>query len=355
MFDEDTWRRQIGERLGEFARNPRMEMQLAGTQSLFAYLVSHTLHPFLEAFHTEPINAVLALSLISRSSGADYIVRSAARMRYQSSLHIERELRSCKELRVAAEQFMIELQTIPQARQRLNSSREEWLTEMIERDIDAFPGEFSQLRRVLRDTSGQVRIDMLRRLKNRGGRYTAGDLAILQDGLRDSSAHVRSAAVRLIGMMTGEPPQVLVSMLVKVALHDSDAETRFASARAIGMLRDYVISPQLLDQLSLNLIDHDRFLRTAAALVLGQLGEMASAPLLIRNLTRLLQDTDVYAREAAARALGRIGFAAATPEVLAALTRTTQDLDVQVHEAATESLIQLRDLRPITLELMVPA
>ena len=65
MFDQDTWRRQIGEHLRGFARNPRQEMQLAGAPSLFSFLVLRTLDPFLEAFQREPIAAVMTLAAIT--------------------------------------------------------------------------------------------------------------------------------------------------------------------------------------------------------------------------------------------------------------------------------------------------
>ena len=123
MFDQETWRREIAERLSGFARNPRQEVQLAAAPSLLSYLVLRTLEPFLEAFQREPIAAVLALADITRDPGADQIVRRAAQMRYQSAAQLDRELRSGKEIRAALEQLLIELQTVALVRQRLNGSR----------------------------------------------------------------------------------------------------------------------------------------------------------------------------------------------------------------------------------------
>lgn len=356
MFDQELWRHQIAERLSAFARNPRQEIQLSGAPGLLSYLVIQTLVPFLEAFQEDPIQSVLTLASISRSPGANQLVRRAARRSYQSAAQVDRDLRSSAEIRAAAEQLLVELQTIALARQRLNGTREEWLRTTLEGDLEAYPNEFSQLRRVLSDPGGQVRLDALRRLRAREGHYSPGDLVLLHDSLGDSSAHVRAQAARLLGMVAEVPPPLLIKKLVQVALHDCDVETRFASARAIGMLRDHVTSPQLLDYLAAHLFAEDRFHRAAAALVLGQLGEVASAPILIRNLTQLLYDEDIYAREAAARALGRIGAAAATPEVIMALTRAIQDSEVQVHEAATDALLTLRSLRPATeVELAMSA
>ncbi|MFO7170323.1 MAG: HEAT repeat domain-containing protein [Chloroflexota bacterium] len=345
MFNQETWRRRIAEQLNGFARNPRQELQIAGTTSMLAYLVTQTLAPFLEAFHTEPVAAVLTLAEIVRGPGADQIVRRATRMRYQHAVQVERELRGSQELRAASEQLLVELQTIPIARQRLNGAREEWLRASLERDLEAYPGEFAQLRRVLSDPGGQARAEALRQLRARNGRYTPADLVLLHDGLRDGAAHVRASAARLLGMIADPPPPLLTKTLVHVALHDCDAETRFAAARAIGMLRHNVTSPQLLDQLWNHLFDSDSFVRSAAALVLGQLGDMAGTVQIISHLTRLLEDEDIYTREAAARALGRIGAAAATPEVIEALTRAAQDSDLQVHEAATDALVMLREAR----------
>lgn len=346
MFDQEQWRHQIAERLGAFARNPRQEIQLAGSPSLLAYLVVQTLDPFLEAFQEDPIQAVLTLAEISRGPGANQIVKRAARRMYQLAAQLDREMRGSPDIRVAAEQLLVELQTVSIVRQRLNGSREDWLRTTLEHDLNGYPGEFTHLRRTLSDPGGQVRLEALRRLRTREGRYQPGDLVLIHEGLSDSSATVRAQSARLLGMIAGTPPPLLTKVLVQVALYDCDAETRYASARAIGMLRESFASPHLLDFLSSHLFDKDRFHRAAAALVLGQLGELAAAPILVRNLTKLLDDEDVYAREAAARSLGKLGIAAATPEVLSALLRATQDSEIQVHEAASDALIALRDARP---------
>jgi hypothetical protein len=344
MFDHDTWRQQIADRLNGFARNPRQEMQLAGAPTVLCYLATRTLEPFLEAFQHEPIAAVIALADITRGPGADQIVKRATRMRYQSAVQIERELRASKDIRISVEQLLIVLQTVSLVRQRLNGSREEWVRSMLERELDAFPGEFAQLRRILTDPGWHTRYEGLNGLRSRQGRYTPADLVLIHDGLSDSAAHVRSAAARMLGLIAEPPPALLLKTLVRVALHDCDAETRFAAARAIGLLREHVTSPQLLDHLSACLFDDDGFVRSSAALVLGQLGEMAGAPMLVKNLVRLLDDPDAYAREAAARALGRVGLPAATPDVLASLVRAAQDGELTVHEAATDSLARLREV-----------
>lgn len=343
MFDRTLWRRAIARRLGDFARNPRQEIQLAGAPSVLGYLLTQTLAPFLETFQQEPIAAVLALAEITRGPGADQIVRRATRIQYQSAPQVDRELRASRELRAAAEHLLVELQTIPLVRQQLNSTHESWLRAALERELDAFPGEFAQLRRVVRDPAWQARFEALRALRGRQGHYTPADLVLIHDGLGDSAAHVRAAAARALGSFAGTPPPLLVKTLVRTALHDCDAETRFAGARALGQLRAHITTPHLLDQLSAGLFDEDSFVRSAAALALGQLGAYAGAPLLVRNLTRLLDDPDPYAREAAARALGEIGAAAATPEVLAALARAAESDEVAVHEAATDALARLRE------------
>jgi len=356
MFDQETWRRQIAERLSGFARNPRQEMQLAGAPGPLSYLVTRTLDPFLEAFQHEPIAAVLTLAGITHNPGADQIVQRATRMRYQSAAQVDRELRASKDIRLAVEQLLIELQTIALVRQRLNGSREEWLRGALERELDLFTGEFTQLRRALNDPSWQSRSEALRSLRGRHGHYTPADLVLIHDGLSDSSAPVRAAAARTLGMIAESPGMTLIKTLVRVALHDCDAETRIAAARAIGMLREHVTSPQLLDHLSACLFDEDSFVRSSSALVLGELGEMAGAPMLVKNLTHVLGDDDPYAREAAARALGRIGASAATADVLASLNKAMQDAEISVHEAASDSITRLREARAaVPLQLTASA
>ncbi|MEM8530400.1 MAG: HEAT repeat domain-containing protein [Chloroflexota bacterium] len=345
MFNRETWRREISHRLAGFTRNPRQELQLAGVPSLLGYLVVRTLEPFLDIFHQQPIAAILALAEITRGPGADKIVQRVIRVRYLSVAQLDRELRTNQDIRQAAEQLLIELQTIPLARQKLNSAREVWLRSTLERELDLFPNEFVQLRRILHDQSWQPRYEALRELRHRAGTYTPADLVLIHDGLQDSAAHVRAAAARALGLIVEPPPLLLTQTLIRLALHDSDAETRYAATRSIGLLREHITSPQLLDHLRSCLHDGDSFVRSATALVLGQLGDLASTSTIIKSLIKLLDDADVYTCEAAARALGQLGSAAATSEVLDALTRTAQSGDLNVHEAAIDSIAGLRDLR----------
>jgi hypothetical protein len=345
MFDHATWRRNIAERIRNFARNPRQELQLNAAPSVLSYFALRTIEPFLEAFPQEPIAAVLALAEINRGPGADQLVRRATQMRYQTAAQLDRELRSSRDLRKAFEELLIELQTVSLVRQRMNGSSEEWLRSTVEREFDVFPGEFSQLRRVLIDPGWQNRYEALRVLRNRNGRYSPADLVLIHDGLSDTAAHVRAAAARLLGVITARPPLPLLKTLCKVALHDSDAETRFAAARAVGALREYISSPQLLDSLADCLLDGDSFVRSAAALLAGQLGDLAGTPTVIERLITLVDDSDAYTREAAVRSLGLLGVPAVTPDVLAVLSRAAQEGDMTIHEAATDSLLRLRSLR----------
>lgn len=346
MFDQDIWRARIAERFGNFARNPRQDIQITGTATVLAYLSVRTLEPFLEAYQQTPIAAVMTLATITRGPGADLIVRRAGQMRYQAARLIERELRTRPEVRTTLEQLFVGLDVIHLARQRLNSSRDEWFRVTLLSELDGFTAtEFVQLRRQLLDAGWQSRYEAIRSLRSRNGRYTTSDLVLLHESLTDSVSHIRAAAARMLGQFAGTPPAQLVKALTRVALYDCDLETRFAAARTLGALRDRIASPQLLDHLGQCLRDEDSFVRSAAALTLGQLGEMAGTPSLIAGLVELLRDPDPYAREAAARALGRIGAAAATSTVLNALTRAVEDPDANVHEAAIESLKHLRKLR----------
>ncbi|RRR72145.1 MAG: HEAT repeat domain-containing protein [Candidatus Viridilinea halotolerans] len=349
MFDQDEWRARIADRLSGFTRNPRQDIQLAGTTTVTGYLAVRALEPFLAAFQQEPVAAVLTLADITRGPGADLIVRRASQMRYQASALIEREMRTRAELRSSLEQIFVTLNVIHLARQRLNSSRDEWLRLTLLSELDNYhPSEFAQLRRVLHDPGWQSRYETIRSLRIRNGSYSAGDLVLLHDGLSDSASHVRAASARMLGQFAGTPPPPLVKALTRVALYDCDLETRFAAARTLGALRDRIASPQLLDHLGLCLSDEDSFVRSAAALALGQLGELAGAPNIINRLTALVGDHDPYAREAGARALGRIGGAAATAPVIEALTKAMEDADANVHEAAIDAITRLRKSRMTT-------
>ncbi|MEF3273044.1 MAG: HEAT repeat domain-containing protein [Chloroflexus sp.] len=346
MFDRETWRQRVAERLHSFARNPRQEIQVAGVSTVLGFLALRTLEPFLAAFQEEPVSAVLTLAEISRGPGADHVVRRASHWRYQLSQLIERELRSRPELRLMIEEIMLALNVIHLARQRLNSSRDEWLRLTLLAELDSFePGDFEQLRRQLHDPGWQSRYEAIRRLRVREGNFTASDLVLLHDGLSDSASHVRAAAARMLGMIVGTPPQPLVKTLIRLAIHDCDLETRFAAARTLGLLRDRIASPQLMNHLHECLADPDSFVRSAAALVVSQLGEMAGTAPIIDRLVAMLQDTDAYARESAAHALGRLGVTAATTIVLNALAQAVDDTDPNVHEAAVDAITRLRKLR----------
>lgn len=346
MFDQEHWRQRIADRLSGFARNPRQDIQLSGTTTVLAYLAMRTLEPFLDAFQEEPVAAVVTLAEMVRGPGADHIVRRAAQLRYQLAPMVERELRSRSELRHAVEQLLVTLGVIHLARQRLNSSRDEWLRLTLLGELNNLgPNEMPQLRGLLHDPGWQSRYDTIRSLRGRNGNYSAADLVLIHDALSDSASHVRAAAARMLGQFAATPPAPLVKALTRVAIYDCDLETRYAAARTLGALRDRIASPQLIDHLSDCLADNDSFVRSSAALVLGQLGDIAGTPQLIERLVLVMDDPDPYAREAAARALGRIGGAAATMTVLNALTHAMEDADANVHEAAVDSLTRLRKIR----------
>lgn len=342
MFDHAVWRKQIAERLTDFARDPRQEVQLAGVHGVLAYLTLRTIEPFVDAFHESPVDAIVALAAVTRGPGANLLARRLIRNHVLTAAELERDLQMNADLRETAERLLIELQTISLAFQHLNASRGDWLRLTLDRELAGYAGSFQQLRVVLRDADGRARVDGLRRLRACNGRYAADDLALIDAALVDNTAHVRASAARLLGIMAETPAPSLVSRLLQVALRDSDAETRFAAARALGLLRERVVTPDLLEQVESHLFHDDKFYRSAAALVLGQLGERAGKPTIVRSLSALLTDRDSYAREAAARALGRIGYPAAVPAVIDALTLAAQDGDIQVHEAATDALMLLR-------------
>lgn len=346
MFDQETWHNQIVDRLNAFARNPWQEVMVHGASTLLGYLSIRTIEPFLEAFQHEPINAVLALSTITKGPGADHIVRRATQLRFQGARLLEREFHTMPELCQTIEQLMVGLSMIHLARQRLNSSRDDWLRQTLMYELGMYPAEtFVQIRHLLEDPGWKLRYDSITRLKHQRGNFTPSQLIMLSEGLKDSVSEVRTAAARRLGEFAQTPPTQLVKALVHVALHDCDMKTRNAAARSLGGLRERIASPEILDLLVENLENNDSFVRSATAMLLTELGEMAGIPKVIDKMVQLLQDTDPYVREAAAIALGRMGNSAVNKKVMDALTRAGQDVDSDVHEAAVESLLQLRRLR----------
>jgi hypothetical protein len=350
MFDQHIWRQQITDYLEVFARHPRQEVQLSGSSGILPHLALRTLTPFLNALHDHPVAAIVTLAAITHDTGADLLVRQAMRVRYPTVMDIERAMRISTDLCITFERLMIELQTIPTALRRLNARRSFWVRSALERELESYPWSFVWIRDLLRELSGQERIEALRRLRSRNGRYTSSDLALLESALSDAAAQTRAYAARLLGVMADAPPSALICRLLEVSLRDSDVETRFAAARALGLLRDRAITSEALAYIEGHLFHNDSFYRASAALVLGQLGEHAGKPTVVQSLCQLLRDHDAYAREAAARALGRIGTPAASPEVIEALERATHDDDLLVHEAATDSLALLRQFAELTVQ-----
>ncbi len=351
MFDRHLWQQQIIEYLDVFARCPRQEVQLAGGVGVVPCLVLRTLTPFFQAFHAYPVDATVTLAAITHDAGANLLVRRVLRNRYPTALDIDRDLRTSQDMCVTVEHLVVELQTIPQVIQRLNARRVFWLRSTIERELDAYPWSFARIRHLLQELNEQNRIEALRHLRSRHGRYSADDLALIEASLSDAVAQVRAYAARLLGVIVDAPPMSLVNRLLQVALRDSDAETRFAAARTLGLLRERAVTDDALAYIESHLCHEDPFYRSAAALVLGQLGDYAGKPTVVRSLCRLLYDRDAYAREAAACALGRIGAPAALPDVLEALAHAAQDDDVQVHEAATDALTSLRQYAELAVQV----
>jgi HEAT repeat protein len=346
MFDQETWHDQIVDRLNTFARNPFQDVQLSGGKTLFGFLAVRTLDPFLEAFQHEPINAVLTLASITRGAGADYLVRQAGRLRFQGARQLERELSTNLELCGSIEQLMVTLNIIHLVRQRLNSTRDEWLRHQLTEELEAYRHPtFAKVRHQLEDPGWKLRLEAITNLKHRQGHFTPAELILLSEGLNDSSSEVRSAAARRLGDFAHTPPTPMIKKLVQVAIHDCDMKARRVSALTLGNLRDRIASPEILEYLMQHLADPDCFVRSATAMLLTELGDMAGIPPIIARLVHLLKDSDAYAREAAAIALGRMGTTAVTREVMLALTEAGDDSESAVHEAAVESLLRLRRLR----------
>jgi HEAT repeat protein len=346
MFDQEQWQNQIIERFNAFARHPHQDMLISGANTLLGYLASRMLEPFLETFHQEPVNAVLVLAEIARGPGTDHIIRRATHLRFQGARLLEREMAVRRDVCLAIEQMMIALNVVHLARQRLNSSRDEWLRQTLAHELDSYDASlFVQVRNLLEDPGWKLRLEAISKLKQRQGEFTPADLILLREGLKDSSSDVRSAAARRLGDFAQNPPIPLVKALVQVSLHDCDMKTRRVASRALGSLRDRIACPEILELLVCHLSDGDCFVRSATAMLLIELGEITAIPPVIESLIDLLQDNDPYVREAAALALGHMGTPAVSQHVMEALTEAGADSDSAVHEAAVESLVRLRKLR----------
>lgn len=346
MFDRKVWRSQIDERINGFARDPWQDVQLIGGSSLLAYLVMRTLEPFLDTFEHAPIDAVCTLADITDGQGANYIVRHARRMRFQSARLFDRDLHAKADFRTAMESLMIALETITLVRQRLNSDRAVWFRNKLLNELMMYDStEFTRLRQVLEDPSWRPLHDIIRGLRQRHGDYSPADMILLREGLNDSTPRVRAEAARRIGEFIGMPAEQLIVKLLDVALYDCDAEPRNAAACAFGKLRDRISSKQLLDELAIKLLDKDKFVRSSTARVIEELGELACNMTIIEKLVTIVgnENEDAYAREAAACALGHLGNGAATPDVIRVLTQTSQTAEaVSVHDATLTALIKLR-------------
>jgi HEAT repeat protein len=345
MFDRKLWRAQINERMSSFAHNPWQEVQMTGGHTLLGYLVMRTLEPLLEAFEHEPIAVVRTLADMTDGAGANYIVRHARRMRFQSMRMFERDLHAKADFRAAIESLIIALETITLVRQRLNSDRAAWFRNKLQHELLVYnASEFVRLRQILEDPSWRPLHDIIRSLRQRYGHYTPADMILLREALHDSTPRVRAEGARRIGEFVGMPSDQLIGKLLDVALYDCDAEPRNAAACAFGKLRDRMSSREMLEDLADKLLDKDKFTRSATARVIEELGDLACTPKIIENLvTIVVDDDDAYARESAACALGHLGNNAATPEVIRALTQVSQTAEaVAVHDATLTALINLR-------------
>ncbi len=346
MFNQENWHNQIVQSLNVFARNPWQDVQMNGAATLLGYLAARTVEPFVDAFQQEPINAVQTLAAIVHNSGADHLVRRAHHLRYQSARLLEREFHTHPDLCLAVEQVMVTLQVVQVARQRLNSTRDEWFRQTLMHELSIYPPHmFLQIRHVLQDAGWKLRHNAIASLKERQGQFTPAELIMLSEALKDSSSDVRTAAARRLGDFAQTPPLQMIKTLLQVALHDRDMQTRYAAARALGSLRDRIASPEVLDHIFTRLSDEDCFVRSAAVMVVVELGDLAGIPKIITQLVALLNDNDVYVQEGAAHALGRMGRTALTREVMDALANAMQEGESVVHEAALEAMLQLRKLR----------
>ncbi|HEY1013785.1 MAG TPA: HEAT repeat domain-containing protein [Herpetosiphonaceae bacterium] len=345
MFDVDEWRMHVQRRLRRFIRKPRQEPAILGTNLIFNYLALRVLEPFLERFSRDPMQAVLALSHVTRGPGANYLIINAPYLRYQHH-RLWRELRNSSSLRATIEQLLVQLGLIEYLKYEMTDPHQHWLRFTLQHELDEYSkaGEFAELRRVLHEPPWQAWYAAVQSLGNLNGMYSPDELALLESSLSDRSPYVRAAAARQLGRTQGEIAERVRQALFHTALYDRDLGTRYAAARAIGMLRDRLGDSDARELLTTALFHEDSFVRSAAGLVLAQLGETIVTPSVVESLLVVLADSDTYAREAAATALSSMGDLAATQATLEALTETLLDTDHYVHEAALTALGKLRPI-----------
>lgn len=348
MFDIDLWRSDLQRRVRRFIRNPQGELVLYGTDHLLHYLASLVFEPFFQAYATQPLRAVAALSQLTQAEGTTFLIHNAGSLRYNQAM-LWSELRRKPGLRQVLEQVTLRLDLIEYMLHELSDENSVWLRDTLSDEIEVFRqrGELMELRHALHEMPWQTRYTAIQALSVRSGHYTPADIDLLRNAMRDRTAIVRSAAARQLGRIKNGLAPELRGRLFDLALYDRDVSTRYAAARALGMQRDHLIDTTSRELLTTALFHDDSFVRSAASIVLAQIGAALADPTILESLVSVLSDEDPYAREAAATALGAMGGAAATDEILRALTTALLDTDQYVHEAA---LAALRTLQPLHQE-----
>ncbi|HYF63608.1 MAG TPA: HEAT repeat domain-containing protein [Herpetosiphonaceae bacterium] len=344
-FDIDLWRSDVQRRARRFIRNPQGELLLYATDRLLHYLGALAFEPFFQAYATQPLRGVVALSQLTQAEGTTFLIHNAASLRYNQAM-LWNELDRKPGLRLCLEQVALRLDLIEYVLQELSDENAIWFRDTLTYEIEGFRqrGELMELRHALHEMPWQTRYNTIQALSARAGHYTPADIDLLRSAMRDRTAIVRSAAARQLGRIKNGLAPELRGRLFDLALYDRDVSTRYAAARALGMQRDHLIDTTSRELLTTALFHDDSFVRSAASIVLAQIGAALADPTILESLLAVLGDDDPYAREAAATALGAMGGAAATDEILRALTTALLDTDQYVHEAA---LAALRTLQPL--------
>jgi hypothetical protein len=188
-FDIDLWRSDLQRRVRRFIRNPQGELVVYATDQILHYLAALAFEPFFQAYATQPLRGVVALSQLTQAEGTTF----------QAMLW--NELARKPGLRQCLEQVMLRLDLIEYVLQELSDENAGWFRDTLTHEIEVFRqrGELMELRHALHEMPWQTRYNAVQALGGRAGHYTPADIDLLRSAMRDRTAIVRSAAARQLG------------------------------------------------------------------------------------------------------------------------------------------------------------
>lgn len=160
------------------------------------------------------------------------------------------------------------------------------------------------------------------------GEATTKSIAAGEGLLRHADAEVRRAAVRMLGDLGADHPEVVPPLLACVEQESEAPAVRASAAAALGQLKQAQAVPALSELAAVA----DATVRLAAVRALGLIG----GPVVLPTLRGVLNtDQDPAVRAAAVDALGAIGSRSAVPSLAATLR---EDASSKVRSAAADAL-----------------